>query len=195
MNAYFKYAANRSLSLQLEPFALRTSNYPVFFEDENRWENQTIENYGLRFLFKFNFWKFELNNDFTYNHNYQEAFAPKFNNISMLKLSFPLLKKALIVDGVLTARYIDRFKLINFNRLLYQYRLTDQENTTVELTTGPKIIGAPYNIVDARIQLHFHNATIFFVWENLISQDYLFVNNTLESLLIFRLGIDWLFFD
>lgn len=182
VNALLKAYLSNSLWLQIEPFALRAQNYPYYLRSSNQWQLKTLESYGVRVQAELDIWRLQLLNDFTYNNNYQEAFAQQVNNITTAKVSFPLFNNALRLDGVFTWRYVGYFKLIDFQRLLNQYWLTDME-------TGPYYMG------DFRLQAHFRNATVFFIWENLTSQDYYFVSNTRESLRIFRLGIDWVLFD
>jgi hypothetical protein len=179
---FFKSALMNSLWLRAEPFFLRAEGYPVFLQETMQWQKTTFENYGIRVLAGWNFWKIQVQNDFTYNHNYKEAFAQQVNNITSVKISLPLLNNAFRLDGVFNWRYVGYFKLINFQRLLNQYWISDQE-------TGPYYIG------NFRIQGQFRDAIVFFIWENLLSEDYFFVPNTLESLRIFRLGIDWVLFD
>lgn len=182
VNALLKAYLSSSLWLQIEPFVFRAQNYPYYLRTGNQWQTKTLESYGIRVLAGLNIWRLQLRNDFTYNDNYKETFAQQVNNITTAKVSFPLFNNALRLDGVFTWRYVGYFELIDFQRLLNQYWLTDME-------TGPYYIG------DFRIQGHFHDATVFFIWENLTSQDYYFVSNTLEALRIFRLGIDWVLFD
>lgn len=171
-----------SLWLQMEPFAMRAGNYPFFFQDDLRWQKTNIENYGIRLLAGWDIWRLQLLNDFSYNGNYKESFAQQISNITTLKISYPLFKNALRLDGVFTWRYVGYFQQIEFQRLLNHYRVGDAE------------IG-PYYIGDFRVQANFHDATVFLIWENLISEDYYFVRHSRESLRIFRLGIDWILFD
>lgn len=182
VNALLKTYLSNSLWLQIEPFALRAQNYPYYLRAGNQWQTKTLESYGIRVLAEWNVWRLQLLNDFTYNNNYKESFAQQVNNITTAKISFPMFKNALRLDAVFTWRFVGYFELIDFQRLLNQYWLTDME-------TGPYYIG------DFRVQAHFRNATAFFIWENLTSQNYYFVSNTLEALRIFRLGIDWILFD
>lgn len=171
-----------SLWVQGEPFAFRTRDYPFVLQDSLRWEKRTVENRGVRVLAGWNLWRLQLQNDFTYNHHYKEAFAPQISNISVAKISFPMFKNALKLDGVFTWRYVGYFQIIRFNRLLSQYRLTEFE-------TGP------FYLSDFRIQAHFRGATVFFIWENLVSEDYFFIQDTFEYLRILRIGVDWTLFD
>ncbi len=180
--AIFKTNLARGLSLQIEPFAMRMENYPDLSADRKSWNTRNIENYGLRGKIGLKFWRFFLVNDLTYHAKYKEAYAPQINNVTTLKTSIYLFKNALRLDGILTWRYIGDFQTVEFDRLLNYYRISSAPNGRL-------------NIGDARIQAQFRNATVFFIWENLRSEDYFIVNNTLESLLIFRLGVDWFLFN
>jgi hypothetical protein len=179
---FLRTALTNSLWFRAEPFLFRTEDYPLFLPETRLWQRKTIENYGIRFIAGWNIWKLRIQNDFTYNHKYKESFAPQINNITSVKISVPLLNNALRLDGVLNWRYVGYFKQIDFHRLLNQYWIGDQE-------------AGPYYIGDFRIQGQFRDAIVFLIWENLLSEDYFFVPNTLESLRIFRLGIDWVLFD
>lgn len=171
-----------SLWVQGEPFAFRTRDYPFALPDSLSWEKRTLENRGVRILAGWNLWRLQLSNDFTYNENYKKAFAPQISSISLAKISFPMFKNALKLEGVFSWRYVGYFQIIQFHRLLSQYRLTAFE-------TGP------FYLSDFRIQAHFRGATVFFIWENLVSEDYFFIQDTLEYLRIFRIGVDWTLFD
>ncbi len=164
--------------LHLEPFFTHTRNYPVLLPGQRQWRVQSIENYGLHGKIGLKIWHFWLENDLTYNTEFTGAFAPQLKNVTTVKTSLSLFNRALRLDGILSWRYFGDFRLLDFDRLLYQYRLTE--------TTGGQ-----FGIGDARIQARFRDATLFFIWENFTSTDYFFINNTREELLIFRLGVDW----
>lgn len=177
-----RFSPAGSFFLQVEPFAARTRHYPLLISGEKQWRQRTVENYGLRVLSALDVWRFQIENDFTYNHKYRSAFAPQINNISTVRTSLRMFNNALKLDGIFNWHYLGFLRTVEFDRLLNHYRLTETE-------TGP------FYIADFRLQAQFRNATVFFVWENFLSSDYLIVNDTLESFRIFRLGLDWLLFD
>ncbi|RMH75234.1 MAG: hypothetical protein D6681_22435 [Calditrichaeota bacterium] len=166
--------------IQVEPFAYRTRGYPV--PDADAWRFLTVENRGVRLRGEVSLWNITLQNDFVYNHNYREAFAPRLQNITMLDVQVPLFGGALLAEGALMWRYWDRFRTVDFDRWIYHYRLSET-------------MGGPFGVGDGRIMAHFRDATVFFVWENFLSQDYAIVNGTVENLAVFRLGIDWFLFN
>lgn len=168
--------------LHLEPFFTHTRNYPVRSPNRRQWMTQSIESYGFHGNIGLKIWRLWLENDLTYNAKYTESFAPQLKNVTTIKTSLSLFNHALRLDGVLSWRYFGDFRLLDFDRLLYQYRLTE--------TTGGQ-----FGIGDARIQAQFRDATLFFIWENFTSTNYFFINNTKEELLIFRLGVDWTLFN
>jgi len=183
-SAYAIFQANlaRGLFLRVEPFAMRMENYPDLAADRKSWGVRNMGNYGIRGKIGLNFGRFYLENDLTYHAKYKEAYAPQIKNVTTLKTSIYLFRNALRLDGILTWRYIGDFQTIEFDRWLNYYRIGSEPN-------------GRFNLGDARIQAQFRNATVFFIWENLRSEDYFVVNHTLESLLIFRLGVDWFLFN
>lgn len=168
------------LLLRVEPFTYRTQNYPVF--DDNSWEIKSIENYGVHFLAGLKLWQFRLQNDFTYNHNYEESFAPEVNNVSTAKSSLSLFKGALEFEGILIWHVLSYYRLMTFDRPLQQYRITGTQ-------------AGPFHLVDFKLQAHISRFTLFLVWENLLSEDYSIVDDNLTQFRVFRFGLHWLLFD
>lgn len=176
-----EFSLGDNLDVRIEPFLMRTENYPVFL-DGNRWQTQTIENYGFRTNAATKIWRFWITNDFTWNANYKESFAPQIKNVTTLKTSVSLFNNALRLDGILDWRVLGEYYPLDFQPQLYAF------------SPLPAAVG-PHAISDARIQAQFRDATLFFIWENVLSTDYFVINGTLEQLIIFRLGIDWLLFN
>ncbi len=166
--------------IRVEPFAYRTQNYPVFVN--NVWERQAIENYGVHFFSGLKLWRFWLQNDFTYNHNYEESFAPQVNNVSTVKSSLSLFKGALKFEGILVWHVLGYYRLQEFDRLLQQFRITQTESGS-------------FYLADFRLQAHISRFTLFMVWENLLSEDYSIVEGTLTQFRTFRIGLHWLLFN
>lgn len=168
------------LWMRVEPFIYRTQHYPVL--PDSTWKTQTIENYGIHFFAGLRLWRFWLQNDFTYNHNYAESFAPEVNNISSIKSSLSLFKGALRVEGILTGHILSYYRLLEFDRLLQDYRITADQ------------VG-PYYLSDFKLQIHFSHFTLFMVWEDLLSEDYAIVEGNLTQFRTFYFGLQWLLFN
>jgi len=179
---YLKRLISARIYLKMEPFWVRTKNFPVLQSASTGWQIEQFENYGINFLAGFKFWVLQLQNDFTYNSNFDDTFSPQFNNISTLKASLHLLKKKLRVDGALIGRHLGKFSQLEFDRLIYQYRLTNREQ-------------GPFFILDFKLQAIIGDFRLLFVWENLTSEDYSIVKDTLEQYRLFHFGLNWLLFD
>lgn len=171
-----------ALQVELAPFAMRVPEYPLLADGAQKWIRRDVKNAGLRIMAEWRFWRIQLQNDFTYNHQYEDAFAPRFNNITLLKAGLPLFNNALKLETVLAWHWLGAYRTIRLNRLLNYYFAEDTFQD-------------PLQIGDIRIQAQFRDATLFFIWENLTSTDYSIVKDSWENLLIFRLGIDWVLFN
>ncbi len=167
--------------IQLEPFVYQTRNYPLLTDNNSRWERRTIRNYGVRLFSTLDLKLLYIVNDFTYHRDYRHTYTPQVNNVTTLKSSLRLFK-TLRMDGIFTWHYLGYFHQLTFQRLLNQYRVSDVE-------TGP------FYLANFRLQAHFREAIVFFIWENILSQDYSIIKDTQDDLLIFRLGVDWILFD
>lgn len=165
--------------VRVEPFAYRTKNYPIF---NNQWMAQTFENYGLHLLGGLKLWRFDLQNDFTYNKNYEEAYAPEVNNVSTIRTQLSLFKGALKLEGIFVWHVLSYYRVLEFNRMLQQYRNTQTQS-------------GPFYLSDFKLQAHISRFTLFLVWENLLSEDYAIVEGTLTQFRTFRFGLHWLLFD
>ena len=168
--------------LALNPFYFQVPDYPWLADGQTGWTRRDVKNAGLRVSGEWRFWRFQLQNDFTYNRRYQDAFAPQFNNITLLKAALPLFNNALKLETVLAWHWLGKYRTIRLNRLLNYYFAEDTFQD-------------PLQIGDVRIQAQFRDATLFFIWENITSTDYSIVKDSWENLLIFRLGIDWVLFN
>lgn len=166
--------------MRLEPFAYRTENYPVL--TNNIWRTQAVENYGLHAFAGLRLWRFWLQNDFTYNHNYEDSFSPEVNNVSTIKSSLSLFKGALKIEGILTGHVLSYYRLIEFDRLFQNYRITSDQ------------VG-PYYLSNFKLQIGFSRFTLFMVWENLLSEDYSIVEGNLTQFRTFYFGLQWLLFN
>lgn len=180
-SAFLQGELGGRLGFRLEPFFTRVENYPVF-KGDSIWQIQTFENPGIRFVSRLKTGPFWIENDFSYNHRYKSSFAAQVNNITSIKTSISLFSNALKADVIFNWRYLGEYRRISLERRLYQYRLTDN-------------IGGPVYTGDLRLQTQFRDATVFFIWENLRSSQYIIVEPTFETLLIFRLGVDWVLFN
>ena len=166
--------------VKIEPFAYRARNYPIL--TNSVWERKTIENYGVHLFAGLRLWWFWLQNDFTYNKNYKETFAPEVNNVSTAKTSLSLFKGALKADGILIMHVLSHYRVLQFNRVLENYGLTSVQQ-------------GPHYLADFKLQIHISRFTLFMVWENMLSEDYSIVEGNPYQFRYFRIGLDWLLFN
>lgn len=180
MRGILRFGKKSATWLQIEPFFLQSKDYPVLNTGGSlwEWEKTTYENLGVRVQTGFKLWHFRIREDFTFNDKYNSSFAPQINNNLSAMTTFSLFNNAISVDGIINWHYIGDFQTVNYSRLLNYYAPAGAEN-------------GRYNLLDGRVQLNFRDATLFFFWENLLSEDYFIINDTLEGLLVFRFGIDW----
>ena len=92
------------------------------------------------------------------------------------------LKGALKMDNYVIYQYVGPVQRFNYYPLVNQYTITSQE-------------AGNYHIVHAKILAHIRTATIYFIWENLVSQDFAIVDNYFEIYRLFRFGIYWTLYD
>ncbi|MCB0277829.1 MAG: hypothetical protein KDI06_23640, partial [Calditrichaeota bacterium] len=171
------------LEMRLGAFWNRAAGYPVWQPGSRSWLRNTIENRGLQLKTRLAVSHFRLSNDFSYNADYQEAFAPEINNITEVGVRVPLFKGALFLEGLASWHYLGYYRVVAFNRFLMQY------------SPGLEPDRGPYYLADARVQLSVNQVIISFVFENLLSEDVEIVKGTDDTLRIFRFGVDWILFD
>ena len=171
---------SENLRFSLEPFWLHSPAYPLL--RDSLWSRPDVTNYGVRSTVSVQLGRFWLDNDFSWNAKYDEAFAPQFKNNLSIRTTVMLFNNALKVDGIWDWRIYGKFHPLTFEPLFYTF-------------TPDKQWKDAFTVSDARIQAHFRDAVVFFVWENVLSTDYEVVDNALERFLIFRLGIDWMLFN
>jgi len=166
----------------VEWFRVRTRNFPVLLPEARSWNRETIQNHGVTVRWQWQFRKVWVRQQATFNANFQKSFAPQWNVISELGAQRHFFNQALEMKGVVTLHWLGKFYQVVFDRLLYQYRQTDR-------------ITGRYPILDARLFARIQSATLYFVWENLLSTDYIIIDGTGEFYRLFRLGVRWTLFD
>jgi hypothetical protein len=179
-SAQWKVEPSEKLTFSVEPFWLHSPAYPLL--RDSLWRRSDITNYGIRSTVSVRIGRFWLDNDFSWNAKYDEAFAPQFKNNLSIRTTIKLFNNALKVDGIWDWRIYGKFHPLTFEPLFYTFTPDKQGKDA-------------FTVSDARIQAHFRDAVVFFVWENVLSTDYEVVDNALEQFLIFRLGIDWMLFN
>ena len=167
----------RYLTLGATAFSAQYKNTADLTPDTT-WQIRTISNQGIKGQLRMQFSRWWLAGEMTYNFNWQAAFAPRWHGLLHLGMNLQLFQGALRLRGIFTLNYFDRFYSLQFHRLLRAYIRT-------------ATVRGPYPIADFRLFASIKTLTLYFVWENMLSTDYSFVNGTLEMLRMFRLGVRW----
>ena len=128
-------------------------------------------------------WKaFYLQHDLTWYPDKIPLYDGRINAITKLNLSLNLFGGSFPLDGAASFRYMGNYRVSDFDRMLMLFQ--PERGTRVN------------NLIsDARLQSYFRDAAIFFIWENLLRDDYTFVNSASDNFLVFKLGLEWILFD
>ncbi len=164
---------------------------PYYYRFQNAWGYDPIlsnfiqkkyDNSGIMASIQTRLIFLGMENQITYNANYQGSFIPQFRNVFKINLPLSLFKGALKLDSYLIYHFIGKWSQLDYDPFVNHYLRTDNEDGN-------------FHIVDAKILAHVKTATLFFVWDNLLSQDYAIVNGYQEVYRMFRFGIYWTLFD
>jgi hypothetical protein len=174
---------------ELAGWALQVESYYNAFNNAQSYEpadsifiQKDFENPGIMVGIEKKWWIFELKNNFSYNLNFETSFIPQFKNVAIANIPFSILKGALKLENYIIYQFIGSVRKYEYYPLVNQYTITARE-------------AGNYHIVDAKILAHIKTATLYFIWENLASQDYAIVDNYFEIYRLFRFGIYWTLFD
>ena len=99
-----------------------------------------------------------------------------------MNLPLYLFKRALKLNGYAIYHFIGDYRTVGYHPLTNQYIGIGEQDER-------------FHLLDFKMLAHVKSATLFFVWENMASQDYALVENYWEFYRLFRLGIYWTFFD
>lgn len=168
--------------LALEPFFNRFYNAWSYDPAKSRFLQKDYDNPGVSLNCSTNILWFHFDNKTTYSHNYESVFAPRINNVLKGDLAFSLFDRALKLHGYAIYHFIGQWRRPDFHPLTNQYFRTGLE-------------AGNYHILDFKVLAHIKTATLFFVWENALSQDYALVDDYREVFRVFRFGIYWTLFN
>jgi len=169
-------------NFQFEPYYNQFSNAQSYRPADSTFIQEDFDNPGFIAGLDKNLWIFEMQNALSYNLNYDRVFIPRVKNVLTVNIPFSILKGALKMDNYIIYQYIGPVQKFDYYPLVNQYTITSQE-------------AGNYHIVDAKILAHIKTATIYFIWENLVSQDYAIVDSYFEIYRLFRFGIYWTLYD
>jgi hypothetical protein len=169
-------------NLKIEPYYNQFSDAQSYRPADSTFIQEDFDNPGFTVGLDKALWIIQLKNDFSYNLNYDSSFIPQVKNVLTVNIPFSLLKGALKLENFLIYQYIGPVRKFDYYPLVNQYSITSRE-------------AGNYHLLDAKILAHIKTATIYFIWENLVSQDYAIVDNYFEIYRLFRFGIYWTLFD
>jgi hypothetical protein len=169
-------------NFQFEPYYNQFSNAQSYRSADSTFIQKDFDNPGFTAGLDKNFWIFEMRNALSYNLNYDSAFIPQVKNVLTVNIPFSILKGALKLENYIIYQYIGPVQKFDYYPLVNQYAITSLE-------------AGNYHIVDAKVLAHIKTATIYFIWENLVSQDYAIVDSYFEIYRLFRFGIYWTLYD
>ena len=182
VNLLFKIPVFRRFKFTIEPFYYRYRNALNFSKTSSSFIQSHFVNFGVTTQLSGRFGPITIHNELTFNQNYKNVYAPQFNNILKANLPITLFNQALKLNGFLIYHLVCNWQELDYFPLVNQYVFANWKNNT-------------FHILDFKILAHVKKATLFFVWENSLSQDYQFVRGYTEFFRIFRIGIYWTFFD
>ncbi len=177
-----KIPVSRFGTVRIQPFYHRFQNAGYYRLNPSRFVQEDFDNSGVTVTFRARIWRFQFKNEFTYNANYQQSFSSQTNNVLMLNVPLSLFNHALNLDGYAIYHFIGKWRLLEYHTLVNQYTRTYRE------------VGN-YHLLDFKLLAHIKTATLFFVWENTLSQDYRLVDGYWEFFRVLRFGIYWTLFD
>ncbi len=168
------------LQIGLEPYYNVFSNAWTYRTADQQFIQQNFDNTGILCDAGIKFWVFDIHDEFTYN--FEKSYIPEINNIIKVRLPITLFGGALKLENYGIYHFIRKWYRVDFDPLVNQYYQSGQALDDLHL-------------MDAKILAHIKTATLFFVWENLLSQDYALVDDYSEVYRLFRFGIYWTLFD
>ncbi len=182
LNVRFTIPLRTNASLTLEPFMQQFLDAWGYNPAGSRFEQYDYKNGGISANLDLQISRFHLNNEFTFSNNYQESFIPRVNNVLTANVPISLFNRALKLDAYAIYHFIGKWRMLDYDALVNQYVRTWRE-------------AGDYHLLDFKILAHVKTATLFFVWENTLSQDYALITDYTEVYRLFRLGIYWTFFN
>ena len=123
-----------------------------------------------------------ISDEATYSTNAGKSMMPEINNVLKIGIPLSIFHRALKLRGYGIYHFIGNWQQVDFYPLVNQYVTTDLGK-------------ANYHLLDFKILANVKAATLFFVWENTLSQDYAIVEGYYEVYRQFRFGIYWTLFD
>jgi hypothetical protein len=170
------------INLTVEPYYYIFKNSWAYDAQNLRFIQRGVENSGILAKAGVGWRLLELQDEVSYNSNYQKSFIPEYKNVLKLNLPFSMFQGALRLENYLIYQFIGKWQKLEYDPLTNQYFQTSNEISN-------------FHLLDVKILAHIKTATIFMVWENLLSEDYAWVDSYSEFYRLFRFGLYWTLFD
>jgi hypothetical protein len=168
--------------IEVTPYYNQFLNAWRFDRQNSKFSQEDYDNSGVTVSLQKKLMFLYIDERFSYNSKYQRSSSPQIRNVLNINIPISLFKGALKLDPYLIYHYIGKWHQLDYDPYTNQYIPTQNE------------IGE-YHILDGKILAHIKTATLFAVWENLLSEDYVLVDGYREFFRIFRFGIYWTLFD
>jgi hypothetical protein len=172
----------QNLKLLIVPYYNRFINSWGYDPANEKFVQMDYDNSGIMGEIQTHLLFLRLEDQIAYNFNYQKSFTPQIRNVLKILLPLSLFNKALNLDSYLIYHYFGNWRQLDYNAYVNQYFRTEHK-------------AGNFHVLDAKILAHIKTATLFVVWNNLLSQDYAIVNGYMEIYRQFRFGIYWTLFD
>lgn len=182
LSADLQFSAGNRLVIRVTPFYHAYLNYPEYQPPSGRFAQHNVDSYGAAAEMEWRLWRFTLRERATFDANFRTNYSPQFNNVLRLRLPLALFHRALKLESFAVYRFIGRWYVPQFHPLVNQY---------VRSTTE----AGNYHLLDFKLLAHIKSATLFFTWQNTLSQDYAIVSGYWEFYRTFRMGIYWTLFN
>ncbi|MBN2365987.1 MAG: hypothetical protein EH225_08265 [Calditrichaeota bacterium] len=168
------------INLELEPYYYKFLEAWYYTPKDSAFVQKDFDNSGIFVRAGMNPGFFELENEFSYNR--EKSFSPEMNNVVKLMFPITLFNGNLKLENYGVYHYIRKWYRLDYDPFINQYTRTNQ-------LTGP------FHLLDIKILAHIKTATIFLVWDNLLSEDYVVVDSYYDLYRGFRFGIYWTLFN
>lgn len=182
INWELEFLTVKDFWFSMSPYYYQFKNTWLYQSHNSRFIQKNIENSGILIRSRTHLWMMRIENELSYNSNYQQSYIPEFKNVLKVNLPFSLFDGALKLENYVIYQFIGKWRKLDYDPLTNQYLRTGTEISNIHL-------------VDIKILGHIKTATLFLVWENLLSEDFAWIDDYTELYRQFRLGIYWTLFD
>jgi len=168
--------------IKVEPFYARFNSAWSFDPNGSRFYQRDFKNSGLSASLYSRPLGLFLSDEFTWSTQPGESMMPEFNNVVKLGIPLAIFNRALKLRGYAIYHFIGNWQQVEFFPFVNQYAKTNLKKVN-------------YHLLDFKILANVKSATLFFVWENMLSEDYAIIEGYFEVYRQFRFGVYWTLFN